>query len=271
MITFAFWNLNRQPVQQLVSCLARTRNVDVLMLAECGLAPLEMLKALNDGGRAEYHYAPGGCRKIEIFSRFEPQFVPPLYDEERITLRHLRPPQLTDILLAVSHFPSKFHWDNESQSLEAAMLADTIRRQEAEARHSRTVVVGDLNMNPFESGLVGAKGLHAVMTRTIAQEEGRTVQERRYPFFYNPMWSLMGDASKGPPGTYYYRTSQHVTYFWNMFDQVLIRPSLLDRFSNETLEIVERIGDHSLLSPDSRVPDKTRASDHLPIFFGLEL
>ncbi len=76
---------------------------------------------------------------------------------------------------------------------------------------------------------------------------------------------------KAPPGTYYYRTSQHVTFFWNMFDQVLIRPALLDRFSNDTLEIVESLGDFSLLSPDGGVPDKTKASNHLPILFGLDL
>jgi len=56
-----------------------------------------------------------------------------------------------------------------------------------------------------------------------------------------------------------------------MFDQVLIRPSLLDRFSNDSLEIVEEFGDYSLLSSDNGVPDKTRASDHLPILFGLDL
>ena len=42
-------------------------------------------------------------------------------------------------------------------------------------------------------------------------------------FFYNPMWGHFGDALDGPPGSYYDARSEAVAYFWNVFDQVLIR------------------------------------------------
>ena len=57
--------------------------------------------------------------------------------------------------------------------------------------------------------------------------------------------------------------------FWNMFDQVLIRPELLDRFCNEDLEILETDGKKSLVNP-SKTPRK-KISDHLPILFRLSL
>lgn len=81
------------------------------------------------------------------------------------------------------------------------------------------------------------------------------------------MWSLFGDGSPGPAGTYYYHNAQHTEYFWNMFDQVLIRPELLDSFKNEDLEIIDSDGSRSFLSANG-LPI---ASDHLPVFFRLNL
>jgi hypothetical protein len=130
--------------------------------------------------------------------------------------------------------------------------------------------VGDLNMNPFETGVVGANGLHAVMSRSLARRTARTVNGISYPFFYNPMWSRMGDSSAGPCGTFYYERSEQVVYFWNTFDQVLLRPELLDRFDIEHLVVPTTAGGTPLVTSDGR-PDKKSASDHLPLVFELDL
>jgi hypothetical protein len=84
------------------------------------------------------------------------------------------------------------------------------------------------NANPFNEGLTSAGALHAVMSREIASRGSRTVQHKSYKFFYNPMWSHFGDWNGKPCGTYYYPKSTHLCYFWDMFDQVLLRPSLID-------------------------------------------
>ena len=60
-----------------------------------------------------------------------------------------------------------------------------------------------------------------------------------YPYFYNPMWNLYGDEPRSSaPATYYYRGSDPHELYWHMLDQVLIRPSLLNRFDFSNLEIV---------------------------------
>jgi hypothetical protein len=138
---------------------------------------------------------------------------------------------------------------------------------EKEIGHSRTILVGDLNMNPFDRGLAGTIGLQAVMSQEVAKGENREINEEKYPYFYNPMWSLFGDLTPGPPGTYYYdKRERYLRYYWHMFDQVLIRPSLLDRFSSGDLKILTSIGNLSLMSPTNGRPS---LSDHLPIFFKL--
>ena len=80
----------------------------------------------------------------------------------------------------------------------------------------------------------------------------------------------MGDVSKGPPGTYYYRQSGTLSYFWHTFDQVVLRPALIEYFDPERMTVITEI-EHDPLLRDNGHPDTIKASDHLPIFFRLEL
>ncbi len=177
---------------------------------------------------------------------------------------------MDEILLAAVHFPSKHDWSEDSQSLECTMLAEDIRRVEESAGHQQTVLVGDLNMNPFETGIVGAAGLHAVMDRSVAKRGTRVVQGRAYAFFYNPMWGLFGDGSRGPAGTFFHSRSEHKVFFWNTFDQVLVRPALLNRFRMDDLAIIDHTEHRSLLTA-SGIADRNAGSDHLPILFRMNV
>ena len=205
-----------------------------------------------------------------IYTRFSSEYLQKRFDDSRLTIRQLRLPGRDEILLAALHHPSKLHWSNASQSAECYRVSSTIRGVEEEVGHRRTVLVGDFNMNPFEDAMVAATGLNAVMARMIAARETRTVLAHEYPFFYNPMWGHFGDAMEGPSGTFYDGRSEHVTYFWNMFDQVLIRPELLRMFRNEALRILSVSGERSLLTAKG-LPDASAASDHLPLLFRLDL
>lgn len=271
MINFLFWNLRRNPIHEIISRLAHQHQIDVIILAECKIEPVDLLKALNPLGSADYFYAQDGDRqKLEFYTRFPREYIRSVEESDRLSIRHLKLPGITDILIAAIHFNDKRNWTNEDQSMMIGDFARTINNVEDRIGHKRTIVVGDLNMNPFETGMISAKGLHATMDRRIAQKGERTVQGKPYAYFYNPMWSLLGDASPGSPGTYYYNNSAPATYFWNMFDQVLIRPQLLDKFSNNSLKIMDQDGDIKFLKENGQ-PDSHNISDHLPILFKLEL
>ncbi|HGJ66428.1 TPA: hypothetical protein ENS27_13780, partial [bacterium] len=71
-------------------------------------------------------------------------------------------------------------------------------------------------------------------------------------------------------GTYYYPNAEHESLFWYMFDQVLIRPELLGRFKNEDLSILTSDNEISFLN-ENGTPDKSIASDHLPLLLKLDL
>jgi len=279
MVTLLFWNTNGKGLEGRVSRLAAEHKVDVLALAECDVRPDVMLLALNAGARAEFHYAPSYADtgtesrtgRLAIYTRFSPEFLTPLEDRVGLfTARSLALPGRTSVTLCVVHLPSKLYRDSHDQLSAAHECAEGVRDIERRVGHDRTLLIGDLNMDPFEQGVVSAHGLHAVATKQIAARGSRRVESQEYRFFYNPMWGCFGDQTPGPPGTYYRGASGYCTYFWHVFDQVLVRPALLDRLDSPCVRILPEGAAGSSVD-DSGCPRTQDASDHLPILFSLDL
>lgn len=266
---FLFWNLKNKPLQREVAALARERAADIIVLAEYDGTDEELLSELNEGGVNGFSAIPKGlCERIRIFSRISGSNFEQLEASSRYTIHRIGDWRPDPIILVSVHLPSKRNRSDEDQLSYAIGFSDTIRKIEEREGHQRTLLLGDLNMNPFESGMVNAKGLHAVMSQVVAREESRIVDGIIYPYFYNPMWNFFGDFTPGPSGTIFHRDCYR-SFFWNMFDQVLIRPSLLDGFDIERLTILTEIDGTTLLRENGR-PNDARFSDHLPISFRLE-
>lgn len=270
LTTFLFWNVNKQPLQEQIANLAETHSVDVLMLAECAIDPESLLAILNRSSPGAYRFPFSLGTKIRIFTRFNAALLVDFFNDPigGLTVRRLHLGEPGGLLLAVLHYPSRVNWDREDQTLEAPILAQDIGRAEETAGVFRTILVGDFNMNPFDPGVVGAQALHAVMTKQLARREERDVRGRPYRFFYNPMWGFFGDRTGGPPGTYYLHSSKPGQFFWNMYDQVLVRPALIDNLVD--VQILTSDGSTSLLTPSGK-PSSAHGSDHLPLLFQLDL
>ena len=270
MATILFWNINKKRLFEEIISLCNENAVDILILAEAkpDISDAEVLIALNSG-RENVYIAPfNPSSRLSFFFRYPPESIELVNDEGGIAIRRISPPIGLDILLVALHLRSKLRMKEDDQKFQAVRVSELIQEAESKVGHARTIVIGDLNMNPFEVGVVSADGLHAVMTQTIARKGSRKVQGRNKPFFYNPMWGKMGDSSEGTPGTYYYADSGYVSYFWNTFDQVLLRPALLDFFSQDDLKVISKIGDKDLMT-EQRI-SKTY-SDHLPIIVRLQI
>lgn len=247
--------------------MVEKHQVAVLILVESEIPAGEMLSVLNRQ-EVQFHFPFSNCEKIAIYTGFSGEFIRPLYESHRITIRQVVLPSGAEFLLTAVHMPSKLHFSEKSQISECINLANAIREVEEKLGHRKTVLVGDFNMNPFEYGVIAANGLHAVMTKDITLRRERMVQDKPYPFFYNPMWGHWGDANETPAGTYYYEKAEHDVYFWNLFDQVMLRPDVLPFFRNDDLKILTACSGKSLMT-DKGLPDKDGGSDHLPILFTL--
>ncbi len=268
MPTFLFWNINRQDLSNTIGELVHEHDVDVLILAEAELDNADLLTELNVSG-STYFSAESLCKKVRAWTRFPSEYMSPLDEGDRFSIRKLSLPARQDILLATAHLPSKLRSSEKSQQHECRRLARRICEAEQRVGHSRTLFMGDVNVNPFEDGIVEASGFHGVMTKSIASKGSRVIQGETYRFFYNPMWSHFGERAGGPPGTFYYRKAESILFFWNIFDQVLIRPELAEKFRNEDLHILTRTKNMSFMNEQGQ-PDFKNVSDHLPILLKLD-
>jgi endonuclease/exonuclease/phosphatase (EEP) superfamily protein YafD len=265
---FLFWNLEGKDLHHLVAQLAKEHSVDLIILSECETSSKTMLMELN-ANHVRYELCPGLCQSITFFVAFQANFLTPVQENARISIRRLTLPARREILVAAAHLPSRLHFSGESMIFECSNLTRMIEDSEKACGHGRTILLGDLNVNPFETGMVGTGGLHSVMSRSVASLGSRTVQSRKYDFFYNPMWAHFGDRQGEAPGTYYYDKAEHVTYFWNMFDQVLVRPSLLDGLGIGGVRVLTSVQGVSLLGAGGR-PNRSVGSDHLPVLAEVE-
>jgi hypothetical protein len=282
MITFLFWNLygrkkdkraaRMEALRTSIARLTVRHEIDVLLLAECEIAEGDMLLGLNSAGIGAYHRPASRSQRIHLYSRLPSEVWTEAFDDRttgRLTMQWLKVGSPPGILLAGIHFPDRMSISPGAAQLDVAQdVATDIRRIEDTVGRRRTILVGDLNMNPFEDGVAARRSLHAVMSRNLAATIHKRKDRADYPCFYNPMWAFFGDYGSEPPGTYYYSNKDANNRFWNIYDQVLVRPELVASLSH--VEILDGDGQSTFVTKRG-VPRKAVFSDHLPLLFRLNL
>ncbi|ACF14144.1 conserved hypothetical protein [Chloroherpeton thalassium ATCC 35110] len=150
MTTFLFWNINKKPLASQIINIVGAYDVDVVILVESQLAKTgRFLREINTKLRPGYALLPNrNCEKIEIYTRFATNRFQAREESDRYTIEKINFPVAEGVLLAALHFPSKVNWSETSQMFEAVDYAERIRAVEKQENISRTVVVGDFNMNP---------------------------------------------------------------------------------------------------------------------------
>jgi hypothetical protein len=269
MAVFMFWNLGRSEVAARVASLCHLHEVDILVLAEAPERRGELIRRLNDGKRVYREFMPDVARRVRIFSRYPESSLTPVFDDSHISIRHLHPPVGAQVLIVAAHLPSKLRTDEREQYFRVREMRSRISAAEASVGHQNTIIIGDLNLNPFEEAIAAADGLHGVMDKQLAQRGRRTVQGQQWDFFYNPMWSRLGDESVGRPGTYFYSGGGSLSYFWHTFDQVLLRPSLLPYYGANDLSIIADVDGEAIISREGS--RQSGGPDHLPIVIRLSI
>ena len=281
-MTILFWNFkpkedaskhsedNNEGLKYLKD-LTSNHDIDILVLIESKLNPSNVLLILNEQDTS-YYYCPNKINintSIQIFTKFSSDLLVPIKDfPKRYTARKLTiPSKNEELLFIVVHFYSKVWHSSKDQTIEAANLSSFINESESEVKHQQTIVLGDFNMNPFEDGMVQTTGLHATMDKQTALKVSKTVDGNDYKYFYNPMWSFFGEEGKSEVnGTYYHRKG-HICYYWNILDQVIFRPEVIEYFDENSLQIITNTPNYNLLKSNGRVNEKI--SDHLPVMFKL--
>lgn len=287
-VKFLFWNIRQARGSRLAACLTRLagQDTDVFLFAECPADPTPILAALNGQTVNQYAAVVSQSSRVRFFARQAGPLAGAVWHDrffdgvtDRITALECQPRGALSILIIGAHLDSPYPGLSPAGRAEWARdVAQDIRTVEGDVGHTRTILVGDLNMNPFDGGLVETTALHAVMTRHLTGVVVRHEARDGYPVFYNPMWSCLGDrpanriqprGRRRPPGTYYFdNTNDRANVFWQMFDQVLLRPGLMEQLT--FLEILASDGSEEFVTAEGK-PREALVSDHLPILFELNL
>ncbi|TGK51139.1 hypothetical protein EHQ16_19345 [Leptospira kanakyensis] len=270
MFKILFWNIKQANIGDSIASLAIENDLDLILLAENNFSHVgNFLGELN---KTNYKYSliqNFSSNDRNVYFRAKSNLINRIEDGLHHTVLHINLPGLPDFNIILVHLISKLFFSSESQFAELAKLNEIILKQETKVQHKRTLLIDDFNMNPFESGMVNSTTLNAVSNRTIASKNSRKVLDNNYYYFYNPMWNFFGDKNK-VSGTYYNNKAEHVKHFWNIYDQVLIRPDLIQNFSLDSLKIIDTIQSKPIVTK-SGIPNKNKFSDHLPIYFELNI
>lgn len=277
-MNFLFWNLNKKTsFFGTIADIISEKRIDILAVAEFDALDANNIKHLLQEIRKPYSdfeymvpFKPiiKGRNYVSIFFRKSKLAITNKFDAQHISVKEIKSANNRYHINGIfCHLGSKLSCSNDEQADKAATIAKEISMFEESEGCSRTFVCGDFNMSPFEDGLIMARAFHAVMDKRTALKVERSIEQEKYKMFYNPMWSFYGDSGKGEVnGSYYFSKSVQREYFWHIFDQVIIRPSLINEFDESKLDIISSVCGKSLLT-DDRIIDKDNYSDHLPIVF----
>lgn len=273
-LNILYWNTYKKPLTDEVIELVKTYSINFIVLLENTADNTFLLNQLKNIDTAFRQFNTIIFNRPKIFSSLPFESIREITGHGRYGIYEINTKDYEKALLTITHFPSKMDWGNPNDHFSLCVeLKTDIDNAEITADTRNTIILGDFNMNPFEDGLINSSGLHNVNNKEIALTKQRSFQSRSYDYFYNPMWSFLGDNSKGSvQGTHFFNTYKPINYFWNMYDQVMIRPELIPYFDETKLDIISNINSKPLLK---KINGYTRInkdfSDHLPIKFQVKL
>jgi hypothetical protein len=269
-----YWNTYKKSLDEEIKELVIKHEINFLILLENTTDNdflINLLKNINPDFKLVNSLV---FKKAKVFSSIKSLDIREIVGHGRYGIYELASSNFEKYLLTITHFPSKKDWGNPNDHFGLCVeLRTDIELAEVKNDTQNTIIVGDFNMNPFEDGLVNSSGLHNVNNKEIALTQQRNFQGKAYRFFYNPMWSFLGDSSKGKvQGSHFFNTYKPLNYYWNLYDQVMIRPDLIPFFDEKKLDILNKIGEKSLLKKINGYNRINKEiSDHLPLIFEIKL
>jgi exonuclease III len=266
MYRVIFWNVNKKDLRGHVCSIAATTNADAIVLNENSVKAAGTLAALQSRVSKSFSYPKViSDKRFQCFCRTQSMDLSEVHSGNRLSVRRMIIDSRT-CLLALFHGVDMRNYDTSERQSFAQCASDELRMVTDGQGTKHLVILGDFNMNPYDTGMGLAAGFNAMMTKACTAPGQRTHNGKCYEYFYNPMWSLFGDNTPGPPGTVH-DTSSQGPYGWSMLDQVLLHHTMIDRFHN--VQILTHAGTTPLTNPNGR-PDASAASDHLPILVDLK-
>lgn len=161
-----FWNVHNRDLTDTVCCIAGSVEADVIILVENSVSSSTTLMALQQNVCREF-YIPSSIteRRFHCFCRNERLDLAELHSAPRSSYRRFRiGDELT--LLCCIHGLDMRNYDTYARNSFAQDLANDLRFVSDDKGIGKIAIIGDFNMNPYDSGMNLATGFNAMMTKT---------------------------------------------------------------------------------------------------------
>lgn len=256
-----FWNLNKKDNADLALTYMREEEVGIAAFAEFSGTEFsdELIKS---SGYRPIGY--GGCDKVKVFAR-EPIEILECFEQSRFTVL---PMKMGDIyfVVAAAHLVDRMSSaDSEPRLVDIRKMMDVVHGYENKTSINKTIVMGDLNANPYDKEMLLPNAFNAMLFKGILRNKtARTWCGDEYPFLYNPTIHWLSEESENY-GSFYY-SGDCTSPIWNCYDQALVSPELMDRI--KSYGYLKKIGDRDLIA---KVRPDCKISDHLPLLVDIDL
>lgn len=262
ILNILFWNLGKNDNSQYLAQCINERKIDFAILSEYeNLNISYVLHKLNN----KYRHIPGmgGCDKITMLALNDID-VHIQREQTRYAMYSVEKDGI-DLIIVGTHLQDRRNSDSAQRISTAGRLMNDLENLEKRKQCKKSVIIGDLNANPYDEELLQMNAFHAVLFKDVIKAaETRTIGGIRYRRLYNPILHFLSEDTKNYGS--YYNTQESSTPTWHCLDQILVSKALADTI--KSLEYLRSIGNSSLIAQQK---PKREISDHLPLFIQIEV
>ncbi|WP_375320660.1 hypothetical protein [Aliivibrio logei] len=255
-----FWNLEKKEINEEVLELIQEQEPTIVAFSEgCGINITDLINSLKSDFNKNYEYIDTpGCDKIKVLKVSGLNISLMNQNKDYSLMSYIY--NNDTYLLGFVHLPSKLHQTEEQQRRACERLYKQINLEEVTNDISKSIIIGDFNVNPFESPMLSFSGLAATNGIDCSLRDSIVSDGETKKLFFNPMWTLYGQYKDRPGSHRYVKTGVSVAS-WHFLDQVIIRPLLIEHFDFNELKFISKTSNYSFVNRNGT----PSTSDHLPL------
>lgn len=258
-----FWNTKNINDFKIVLSILKDESPDFLFLAEFNK---DYFSSFNDDlNNLDYeHFLNPGCEKIIIIKKKK-------FLDIELSIQHNDYSALyikaLDIYIISLHMPSQMAYSLDALKYNLSEFKFEFENHIGNSEQKSILLIGDFNVNPFESPIINYDGLSATNTTNFNVIKKHRGSENH--IYYNPTWKLYsnnnfpGTFKKSRPSNSVFDVIDH-----HYLDQVILSHKLLKRIVKEDINTIIKTSEFDIFDITS---NRIKHSDHLPIKYELEI
>jgi len=258
-----FWNTKDIEDFDIILSILEDENPHFLFLSE--FKKLDISSHYSDLFALNYNHLPNpGCNKIKIIKKVSLKNI-------ELTIQHndysgIFFPTMNLNIISV-HMPSQMHYEFDALKYNILKFKQDFEKNIGNTDQENILIIGDFNVNPYESPMINFDGLAA--TNTTKFKSNKSFRGYENFLYYNPTWKLYskthfpGTFRKPRPSNTSFDVLEH-----HFLDQVVLSKKLMKLIKNEDIDIIHSTSKFNIFD---FIKNKINYSDHLPIKYNFEI